>query len=133
MMMISAFTRNSPLAPLFDAITSGRLPIAVSTSILFEYEEIAQQQGGAAFAEKIMRMIALVAMVHQTVRFAAPTFEFGTIPADADDNKFANCAIVTHADFVITDDKHFASLANAGYKPQPISPLAFIERYLSGK
>jgi uncharacterized protein len=131
--MISAFARNSPLAPLFDAITSGRLPIAVSTSILFEYEEIAQQQGGAAFAEKIMRMIALVAMVHQTVHFAGPTFEFGTIPADADDNKFANCAIVTHADFVITDDKHFTSLANAGYKAQPISPVAFIERYLSGK
>jgi uncharacterized protein len=131
--MLSAFARNSPVVPLFDAITSGGLSIAVSTSILFEYEEIAQQQGGAAFAEKIMRMIALVSVVHQTVHFAGPTFEFGTIPADADDNKFANCAIVTHADFVITDDKHFASLANAGYKPQPISPIAFIERYLSRK
>jgi predicted nucleic acid-binding protein len=50
---------------------------------------------------------------------------------DADDNKFANCAIVAHADFIITEDKHFAPLANAGYKPQPISALEFIERYLN--
>jgi uncharacterized protein len=131
--MLSTFARNSPVVPLFDAITSGGLSIAVSTSILFEYEEIAQQQGGAAFAEKIMRMISLVSMVHQMVHFAGPAFEFGTIPADADDNKFANCAIVPHADFVITDDKHFATLANASYKPQPISPIPFIERYLTGK
>ncbi len=57
-----------------------------------------------------------------------------TIPADPDDNKFANCAIATHADFVITDDRHLGPLANAGYHPQPITPMAFIERYyLSGK
>ena len=43
--MLSAFARNSPLVPLFDAIAAGRLPIAVSTSILYEYEEIGQQTG----------------------------------------------------------------------------------------
>jgi putative PIN family toxin of toxin-antitoxin system len=126
--MLSALARGSPLAPLFDAITSGRLELALSTAILFEYEEIAQQQGGASFAEKLMRMIALVASVHHTIHFVEPTFEFQTIPADADDNKFANCAIVAHADYVITEDKHFAPLANAGYKPQAILPLEFIER-----
>ena len=122
--MLSAFARNSALAPLFDAITSGRLSIAVSTSILLEYEEISQQQGGPAFAEKIMRMIALVSTVHQTVYFAAPSFEFASVPADADDNKFADCAIVTHADFVITQDRHFTTLANAGYKRRNFFPSA---------
>ena len=130
--MLNAFARNSPLVPLFDAIAAGRLPIAVSTSILYEYEEIGQQTGGTPFAARLMRMIALVAAVHRTVVFASPSYEFHTIPADADDNKFANCAIVTHADYVITDDAHFAPLKNAGYKPQPITPLEFIRRHLSG-
>ncbi len=129
--MLSAFARNSPSAPLFDAIASGKLAIAVSTSILLEYEEISQQQGGPAFAEKILRMIALVATVHETVHFSAPAFEFATVPADADDNKFADCAIATHADFVITHDRHFSTLANAGYKPQPITPEKFITRHLN--
>ena len=48
---------------------------------------------------------------------------------DPDDNKFTDCAITVHADYVITEDKHFAPLANAGYKPQPITPEAFIEWY----
>ena len=128
--MLGALAKASPSLPLFDAISAGKLRLAVSTAILFEYEEIAQQQGGAPFAEKVMRMIALVASIHQTIHFAEPTFEFHTIPADADDNKFANCAIVAHADYVITEDNHFAPLSNAGYKPQPITPREFIRRYL---
>ena len=129
--MLSALAKGSPLAPLFDAITAGKLAVAVSTPILFEYEEIAQRQGGAPFAEKLMRMITLVANIHKTVHFVEPAFEFHTIPADADDNKFANCAIVAHADYVITEDKHFAPLSNDGYKPQPIAPMEFISRYLT--
>ena len=129
--MLSALARGSPVAPLFDAITSGKLELVVSTAILFEYEEISQQQGGSLFAGRLMRMIALVASVHQTIHFAEPSYEFSTIPTDADDNKFANCAITAHADFVITEDKHFAALANAGYKPQPITAMEFSERYLS--
>ena len=43
--MLSALAKGSPLAPLFDAITAGKLAVAFSTPILFEYEEIAQRQG----------------------------------------------------------------------------------------
>lgn len=129
--MLSALARNSPFAPLFNALISGKLELVVSTSILFEYEEIAQKQGGAPFAEKLMRMIALVARVHQTIYFVQPSFEFHAIAADADDNKFANSAIVAHADYLITEDQHFSALANAGYKPQPILPLDFIQQFLS--
>lgn len=48
---------------------------------------------------------------------------------DPDDNAFTDCAITAGADCIITDDAHFAPLANAGYKPQPITPAEFIERY----
>jgi len=47
----------------------------------------------------------------------------------SEDNAFIDCAIAVNADFVVTEDKHFAPLANAGYKPQPIHPDGFIERF----
>lgn len=58
-----------------------------------------------------------------------PHFQFRIVSADPHDNAFTDCAIVAGADYLITDDRHFAPLANAGYKPQPITPAEFIERY----
>jgi len=34
-----------------------------------------------------------------------------------------------NADFVIIEDSGFSPLADAGYKPKPITPQAFIERF----
>lgn len=50
-----------------------------------------------------------------------PTDRFQVIDADPDGNKFTDCAIIAHADFVMTDDKHFSPLASAGHKPKPVS------------
>lgn len=54
----------------------------------------------------------------------------GVITADADDNKFCDCAIAADADFVVTEDHHFGPLKVAGYKPQPIKPDEFIRLHL---
>ena len=60
-----------------------------------------------------------------------PQFRFNIITADKDDNKFVDCAIAANADFVITEDQHFTALVKAGYRPQPITPQAFIARVLT--
>ena len=65
-----------------------------------------------------------------TIIHTNPAFRFQTIPADPDDNAFADCAIAAHADFVLTDDRDYRTLRNAGYKPQPISPEEFVAQYL---
>jgi predicted nucleic acid-binding protein len=57
----------------------------------------------------------------------SPQFQFRLIGRDPDDNKLVDCAIAAHADYVITNDRHFDALANAGYKPQPITPERFIQ------
>jgi uncharacterized protein len=61
--------------------------------------------------------------------WVSPHFQFHVINTDPDDNAFTDCAIAAHADYVITSDKHFGPLADAGYKPQPITPEAFIQKY----
>jgi len=127
--MLSAMARQSPLAPLFKAILTGQIHLAVSVPILLEYEEIAAERGGAAFASKLMLWLSLV-LQRQGSDLVNPAFQFHLIPADADDNKFADCAVTANADYVVTDDMHFASLANKGYRAQPITPLEFIQRHI---
>ena len=128
--MLSAFAKQSPSAPLFRAVAEGRLRLAVTSSILLEYEEIAEHRGGSAFAARMMHWLSLVSAAYQTIVLVHPSFQFHIITGDPDDNKFTDCAIAAEADFVITGDSHFASLANAGFKPQPITSLEFILRHL---
>ena len=42
--------------------------------------------------------------LHGNIRQTEPQFRFAVIIADADDNKFCDCAITAEADFVVTDD-----------------------------
>ena len=50
---------------------------------------------------------------------------FGVVVVDPNDNKFCDCAM-HRADFVVTEDNHFAALKSAGFKPQPLTPDEFI-------
>lgn len=129
--MLSAFARQSPIALLFRALASGKIQMAVTAAIVLEYEEIAEKQGGAAFAAKVMHWLSLVSAAWDSINLAHPSFQFRVVSADPDDNKFVDCAITVEADFLITNDGHYAPLANAGYKPQPIKPEDFIAKYLS--
>ena len=129
--MLSAFARQSPIAPLFRALASGKIRLAVTAAVVLEYEEIAERRGGSAFAAKVMHWLSLVSASWDSVILAQPSFQFRVVSDDPDDNKFADCAITVEADFLITNDSHFDPLANAGYKPQPIKPEEFIAKYLS--
>ena len=129
--ILSAFARQSPIARLFRALANGEIRLAVTAAIILEYEEIAGERGGPAFAARIMHWLSLVSAAYESVAVVQPSYQFRVISSDPDDNKFVDCAIVANADFVITNDSDYAVLANAGYKPQPIKPEDFIARYLS--
>jgi hypothetical protein len=47
---------------------------------------------------------------------AAPSFQFRVVTADPDDNIFTDCAITAGADYLLTEDAHFAPLAEADYR-----------------
>ena len=52
-------------------------------------------------------MIIQVILNSENVVFAHPTFRFNLIAVDPDDNKFVDCAIVTNAEYIVSQDKHF--------------------------
>lgn len=128
--MISALARQSPIAPLFRAIANGEMRLAITSAIVLEYEEIAAERGGPAFAAKVMHWLSLVSASWGTIEQIHPSYQFRIISADPDDNKFVDCAITANADFIITRDTDYAPLTGSGYKPQPMTPEEFIARHL---
>lgn len=126
--LLQARAMSHPFGVILDGFVFGRMRWAVSNSILQEYHEIISQRCGAG-AWKTQALLLQNLETRGLLERVAPQFQFQIVVNDPDDNKFTDCAITAHADYVITSDKHFAPLANAGYKPQPITPEAFIERY----
>ena len=87
---------------------------------------------GAERWRDVEALLEMLDQLHGNIRQIEPQFRFAVITADPDDNKFCDCAVVAGADFVVTDDAHFAALKSAGYKPKPISPEEFIRVHLVG-
>lgn len=88
------------------------------------------RKGSQRNATRMMNIMRMGGMLNGNLRLVSPTFRFHKIIGDPDDDKFADCAIAANADFIITSDHHFDVLIESGYKPQPITPEAFIQRFL---
>ena len=80
----------------------------------------------------LRELLELLDEIHGNIRQIDPQFRFAVITVDPDDNKFCDCAIAAKADFVVTDDTHFAALGSAGYKTKSITPGEFIRVHLGG-
>lgn len=114
--------------PILDAVVAGRLSRAVSNRVMTEYAEILTTLSGPGAWASLSRLIDLIDASGNLISIS-PHYQFRIIGDDPDDNAFTDCVIAAHADYVITEDRHFAPLAHAGYKPQPITPQAFIALY----
>jgi putative PIN family toxin of toxin-antitoxin system len=128
--LLRLFGTRDALAEIKEALLAGKLELAVSDEILLEYEEIVTRLCGPARWGSIRALLERLQGFHGNVIHTDPHFRFHVITADPDDNKFTDCAIVADADFVITDDRHFAPLDSAGYRPRAIRAEDFIKRHL---
>lgn len=126
--LIQARATSHPYGVILDAFMFGLMRWAVSNRVMTEYEEIMLQKAGQTAWDTMQQFMDLVGRSGDLI-VVSPHFQFHVISNDPDDNAFTDCAIAAHADYVITSDRDFAPLANAGYKPQPITPEEFITRY----
>jgi predicted nucleic acid-binding protein len=109
-----------------------RITWAVSTELLLEYEEVLTRMSGPARWRRLARLMDLAELTSGNLLRVTPSFHFQIITSDPDDNIFTDCAVTASADYLITEDQHFAALRNAGYKPQPITPGEFISKFIIG-
>lgn len=54
-------------------------------------------------------------LTRKNVKRFDPHFSFGLITQDPDDNKFVDCAIISNADYIVTEDKHFNVLKEISF------------------
>jgi uncharacterized protein len=131
--VLANFRPETAYYPILRAVLDGQFTLAVSTSVLLEYEEIIVKMAGAQRWQEITALLDVLSRLHGNVLNVEAHFRFGVIAADVDDNKFCDCAIATNADFLVTEDHHFNVLKSAGYKTQPVTPTNFIRQHLGQK
>ena len=128
--LLQARARGHAYFPILDAWVAGKFTLAVSTGILLEYEEVIARMSSREHWHKFARLMDYVELTTGAFLRVTPHYHFQVISHDPDDNKFTDCAITAAADYIITEDRHFAPLATAGYHPQPITPAEFISKHL---
>ncbi len=88
---------------IYDAFRAEAFDWVVSTEILNEYEEKLIEFYSVQTADLILGILENA----PNVIFAEPYFRWEIIKIDQDDNKFADLAISTNADCLVTNDRHF--------------------------
>lgn len=109
--LLKIIRKNGQYYIAWGAFHKGKYSICISTEILLEYEEILKQRIPETIAENIINQIRLS---KNTIRIE-PSFKMHLIEADADDNKFVDCAIAANAKYIVSDDKHFNVLKKISF------------------
>ena len=121
---LQLFRRHTTFQTILAAWRAGTLTVLISTEILLEYEEAAINLYGPDRAARILRLFDQISASGGKLVKIEPKFRFGVITADADDNKFVDCAIAGGGEFVVTNDKHFHALEASGFDVRPLAPEA---------
>ena len=100
--------KASPYRSLWDSFLKGDIILCVSNEIIEEYSEILSLKVGQRIASNVIELI----VNRSNVEFVNPTYRFGLIQTDIDDNKFVDCAIVAGAMCIVSNDSHFKELAS---------------------
>lgn len=105
--LLMSLPKVSPHRLLWDSFLKGDFVLCVTNEIIEEYSEILSSKVGERIANNVIELI----INRSNIEFINPTFRFGLIHSDIDDNKFVDCAIVAGAMCIVSNDAHFKELA----------------------
>ena len=105
--LLMSLPKVSPYRLLWDSFLKGDFVLCVTNEIIEEYSEILSSKVGERIANNVVELV----INRSNVEFINPTFRFGLIHSDIDDNKFVDCAIVAGAMCIVSNDAHFKELA----------------------
>lgn len=109
--LLLSVSRRTRYKYVLDRLFDGVFEIALSTEILFEYEEKLRQFYDKEISDAIIMAFNLL----PNIRKIEPDFHLLLIKDDADDNKFVDCAFAANANGIVTNDKHFRILKNTPF------------------
>lgn len=94
---------KSPYYQLYLDFIAGKFKWCVSNEILFEYEEILGKTYSPATANEVLHQLTIA----PNTIFREPSFKWNLIENDPDDNKFADLAISSNCDYLVSNDSDF--------------------------
>lgn len=105
--LIQVLPTKSQYHNLWTDFLGGKYSLCVSNEILTEYEEILALHTSEDVAHNVVEAIAR----HPRTLYRESYFRFHLLSdIDRDDDKFVDCAITANADYIVTEDNHFAHL-----------------------
>ncbi len=109
--LLVSVSKKSKFRWIFDSFINEKYILSVTTDILLEYEEIISKHMTKQIADVVLQIIQNASNTEFITRY----YKWNLIKNDPDDNKFADCAIVANADYLLTHDKHFNILKNIDF------------------
>lgn len=103
---VMSLTSRSPYHIIYTSLVQQKYTLVISTDILLEYEEVIQKKYNTSTAYTLISLIKELPNVH----FQTSYYKWRMISIDEDDNKYVDCAIAGAANYLVTQDKHFAIL-----------------------
>jgi putative PIN family toxin of toxin-antitoxin system len=88
---------------LWQAFRDEKITLCYTTDILNEYYEVLSCYFSVTFAETVIEEILLSPNTMPVTVY----YKWRLITADADDNKFVDCAVSANATCIVTHDRHF--------------------------
>ncbi len=101
--LIMSISMHSPYYAIWREFLTGEYTLCITNDILEEYAEVLSRNISPYVSEAIINTI----LTRKNVKRFDPHYSFGLITQDPDDNKFVDCAIVSNANYIVTEDKHF--------------------------
>lgn len=109
--LLVSYSDRSTSHWIVQALKNQKFEMSYTTELLTEYEEQFSKHWSPFMAEVVVTSILeLPNTIPVTVYY-----QLNLIQIDVDDNKFADCAFASNADYLVTDDKHFDVLKTVDF------------------
>jgi len=124
--LLPSIFSNSPYNWLWEAFCNDQFTLSCTTEIIEEYEELLSNFYSPEISESVINTITNAVNVEQVI----PYYKWNLILADADDNKFVDCALNAGANFIVTNDKHFNILKEIDFPKIEVIDIATFKKKL---
>jgi len=104
--LIASIPSTNPEFWLYQAFSNLEFDWVISNEILTEYEEKLSE----FYSPKLANLVSGILLTAPNVILEEPFYRWSLITVDPDDNKFADIAISSNANYLVSNDRHFRVL-----------------------
>ena len=118
--LVQIVAKQAKYGYVWNDVLDGKITLCVTNEILFEYEEILTKFYGQKVARMVVEMILILP---QTQKYDI-YYHWTLVTEDPDDDKFVDCAVISNAKYLVSDDKHFNVLSKISFPKIDVLKLA---------